>query len=89
MRCYKPKKHFVVKAVIIILNDLLPYPVNNQSEQLFMLEKNCIFSMYPNLQNLKASFVDIMPCYTGILQNVAIRFYIYAQRLYTKYTIEI
>lgn len=43
MRCYKPKKHFVVKAVIIILNDLLPYPVNNQSEQLFMLEKTVSF----------------------------------------------
>lgn len=45
--------------------------------------------MYPNLQNPKASLADIMPCYTGILQNVAIRFYIYVQRLYTKYTSEI
>lgn len=45
--------------------------------------------MYPNLQNPKASLADIMACYTGILQNVAIRFYIYVQKLYTKYTIEI
>lgn len=42
--------------------------------------------MYPICKTQKASFADIMPCYTGNLQNVAIRIYIDVQKLYTKYT---